>query len=78
MGFLGEIVGVVVAFMLVFGGLAFAGNEWEKSQMREACAVFEDESGRDTKFVEYTHWRFDCLTPTDGGEWISTFNLRDE
>lgn len=69
---------VVVFFMLLLVfGLAYLGNQWEKGQVRQACSVFSQESGRKVKFVEYTAWNRDCLTKLDSGKWISTFNLRD-
>jgi hypothetical protein len=47
---------------------------FEKSQVRKSCEVFSLVSGRETKYVEYTFWKFDCLTPQNGG-WISSYNL---
>jgi hypothetical protein len=41
-----------------------------------ACHSFAKQSNRTTKFVSYTYWHWDCLTPTSDGKWISVDNLR--
>lgn len=42
-----------------------------------ACSSFGEQSNREVKFVDYTYWSWDCLTPTTDGKWISTSRLRD-
>jgi len=65
------IITLAVVFLIFFGL-----NSWEKNLKRQSCLVFSKESGRQTKFVEYTRWTRDCLTPLDTGVWISTYNLQ--
>lgn len=72
----------IVAVSFVCVGLVFllkvGMNGFSKNQVRQACNVFSVESKRETKFVEYTYWNFDCLTPQSDGKWVSAFNLRGE
>ena len=67
---------VVFVLIVLVTVMYFGFNIWNRSQLRTSCAVFSKESGRETKFVDYTYWQRDCLTPQDNGKWISVFNLR--
>lgn len=42
-----------------------------------ACHSFGKQSDRTVRFVNYTYWKWDCLTPSSDGKWISTSMLRD-
>jgi len=44
---------------------------------RRACINFEKFSGRETEFVIYTGFSWDCLTPTADGKMISAGALRE-
>lgn len=70
--------------LLVFGGVAIfiasvvlTVNAIAFSQDRAACTGFATNTGRVTKFVSYTYWQWDCLTPSTDGHWISIDNLRE-
>jgi hypothetical protein len=68
-------VPIVVAFvsLLVFGII-----KGERHFGRIACHTFSAQTHRPTKFVIYTTFDGgDCLTPTAGGKWIPTSNLRE-
>lgn len=67
-----KILGVIIGVIIV---IALSINGFVKSQTKKSCEVFSQQSNRETKYVEYTFWRYDCLTPQDGG-WISAYNLR--
>lgn len=64
---------IVIAIFLVS---LISLNSWNKSQLKKSCNVFAEESNRETKYVEYTFWRYDCLTPQENEIWTSVFNLR--
>ena len=70
---------IVIAVIIIVGAIlccmCLGTNAFQKSQKKQACEVFERESNRETKFVEYTYWQRDCLTP-QGDVWISAYNLR--
>ena len=71
-----EAIIIVISFIIMVMFVMIVSNIWQKGQIEKACYVFSKESGRETKFVEYTFWTRDCLTPVEGGKWISAFNLR--
>lgn len=41
------------------------------------CRAFSQQTGRETKFVDYTFLTWDCITPSTDGKWISIDNLRE-
>jgi hypothetical protein len=73
MGFLLSIIGFVGIFFLAVVGV----NELNRGEMQATCSAFAQESGRQTKYAEYTYWSRDCLTKQEDGRWISTNNLRE-
>lgn len=44
---------------------------------RNTCASYQQQTGRDTRFVVYTWVSWECLTPAADGKWIPTSQLRD-
>ncbi len=64
---LGSIFVIFMIFALI---LSFA-----KSQTIKTCSVFQQQSGFNTKYVEYTYFNFDCLAEQTDGKWISTDNI---
>lgn len=42
-----------------------------------SCGIFAEQSGYDTKFVDYNFFQWDCLAHRDDGKWVSKDNLRD-
>jgi hypothetical protein len=62
------LIGAVMALVVVP-----IGKHYDKA----ACHTFGDRSNREVRFVTYTYWSWDCLTPTVDGKWISTSRLRD-
>lgn len=75
--FLEIVVAPLVVIMVFVGGITFGAIKWQHSMDQTACTVFADQSGRETKFVDYNWASWDCLTPQSDGKWISTSNLRD-
>lgn len=67
-----EFIIPVVVLIIVIVGLVSFGN----GQKRAGCDRFEQESGYETKYIEYTFWYTDCLAKLDSGKWVSAFNLR--
>lgn len=60
-----------VVAVMVIGALSFI-----KHQTRIQCEGFSQTANRETRYVEYSYWSFDCLTPDKGDKWISTEMLR--
>ncbi len=54
------------------------GRVVERHYAESACSSFSEQSGRETKFVDYTYFAWDCLTPGADGKWISVEQLRDD
>ena len=73
-GFMAASLGGIV---LAVGTLIVGGTELDRGFDHRACTAFSGASNRTTKFVEYTYWSWDCLTPTADGKWISTTLLRE-
>lgn len=69
------IFAVGLALTLIFFG-AWGLLSFSKSQMKQSCTAFQTTSGYETKYIEYTYFRFDCLAKQDNGKWISTESLR--
>ena len=42
---------------------------------RIACQQFATNANRETKFVRYNFWQWECLTPSPDGKWIPTSAL---
>ena len=66
-------VGVTVVCFLIFVVIRNITVHYD----RAACHSFSEQANRETKFVNYTYWAWDCLTPTADGKWISAENLRE-
>lgn len=75
---IGIFIALIFTIILITSPFVLFGNAWGKSQTSKSCDTFAIESDRETKYVEYTYWRYDCLTLTDSGNWISAYNLRDK
>lgn len=77
MGEWGLFIAGCVAAVAAFVGIALGANAWDRSNHEASCVAFSHETGRETRFVKYTTWSWDCLTPGSDGKWISVDNLRD-
>lgn len=69
--------GIILAVALIVGVVAVIGTRVQKHYDRAACHSFQQATGRETHFVAYTYWSWDCLTPGADGKLISTSALRD-
>lgn len=69
--------GIFIALVLFIGGLTTVGTRISKHYDEVNCHSFAKQANRETKFVTYSFWAWDCLTPTADGKWISTHNLRE-
>lgn len=67
----------IAAFAAVMFGIGVGVNTISRSQSESSCTAFASETHRETKFVNYTYWDYDCITPASDGKWISTKALRD-
>ena len=68
--------GVALFIATLIGGVIVGSTAYSKQQDRIACRVFSEQSSRETRFVIYNYWKWDCLTPSGDGKWISTTALR--
>jgi hypothetical protein len=64
------LVGFIVA--AVFGAMLISQH-----YDRVSCHTFAQNTRRETRFVHYTAYSWDCLTRTKGDKWIPTKNLRE-
>ena len=42
-----------------------------------SCRIFAEQSGYETKFVDYNFFEWDCLAHREDGKWVSRDSLRD-
>ena len=68
----GFAVVIATAVFLVMGVVISIGRHYD----RQSCHRFEQTTQRPTRFVIYTTFAWDCLTPSGNGKWIPTTNLR--
>lgn len=70
---------IFVAGLCFIGALGFAlvllVNPLQYRSDKINCYKFAQNSGRTVKFVKYSTWSWDCLTPTANGHWIPTSQL---
>ncbi len=71
--FIGIVVGAIITTTLLIVG----GYQGMKPLAVTQCSSFSQESGYETKFVEYHVLSFDCLAERTDGRWISTSKLRE-
>lgn len=77
MYFVSVIAAIFAAVSLFAGGLVTVGTRISKHYDHINCTQFGEQSKRQVRFVTYSFWAWDCLTPTADGKWISTKNLRE-
>lgn len=70
-------VGIILLVIVATAILTLAGNAGDRHLVRESCAAFGRESGREVRYVDYTFWTRDCLCQAKDGKWISTSLLRE-
>lgn len=71
------VTGVVAAVCVIALAVAVVANRISKHYDKAACHSYSTNTGRQVRFVTYTFWSWDCLTPAADGKWIPTSNLRD-
>lgn len=72
------------ALTLIFGGIALfivvgvlTTTPISRHYDHLNCRKFGQNTGRVVKFVNYSYWSWECLTPSRDGRWIPTSQLRD-
>jgi hypothetical protein len=63
---------VVICVLIVFG-CRMVDHHYQVS----VCNGFGQATGREIKFVDYTFWNYECLTPSKDGKWVTTDQLRE-
>lgn len=66
-------IGTIILMVAIFAGHRYVEHHYSKA----SCNAFGLTSGREVRFVDYTFWSWDCLTPASDGKWISIDNLRE-
>lgn len=68
-----EFLAFLGGFMLLFVGLVaaaiFGVTVLDRSQTSRACVAFEQQTGRETEFMSFTWWTYDCMVRTERG-WV--------
>jgi hypothetical protein len=65
------VVGLFAIVMFFWWGVGGGIRDYQHSQDQQACRVFQEETGHETRFVNYNFWTWDCLTPGFNGKWVS-------
>ncbi len=68
---------MVIGLIVLIFGIVLVVNRTTHHYDKINCHRFAVNTNRETKFVDYTFWRWDCLTPSGDGKWIPTDQLRD-
>jgi len=68
---------VALICVMLITAIAVPSIEISRGVDHRSCTAFGQAANREVKFVEYTYFSWDCLTPTVDGKWISTTRLRD-
>lgn len=71
------VAALLVAVVLVVGGIGLVARQVTHHYDASNCRRFGQETSREVRFVEYTFWSWDCLTPSGAGQWISIDALRE-
>jgi hypothetical protein len=69
----GMVVAVGALSLGIFGLIISVGRHYNRVE----CRTFAQTTNRETRFVLYSTFRWDCLTPDGNGKWIPTKNLRE-
>lgn len=69
---------VLLASLIFVATLVVGSVTVSRHYARVACNEFEIQASRETKFVNYHYFAWDCLTPTKNDKWIGTALLRDD
>lgn len=72
----GVLLGVLLVGAAATAAIVMAVVVFVAHLDRASCNAFADNSGRETRFVRYTYWTWDCLTPQADGRWIPVDALR--
>ncbi len=72
-GVLFTVVALVALFLVVGMPVRYIQHHFDA----KSCVVFAEQSGYDTKFVDYNFLQWDCLAHRDDGKWVSRDSLRD-
>lgn len=69
-------LGILAVFALT-AAIVFGSMLGSRHFARVSCRNFAATTERQTKFIFYNSFSWDCLTPTANGKWIPTSNLRE-
>lgn len=71
-----ELIGLIATVILVVT-LGIPARQIGHHYSVNNCRIFQDETGYETKFVDYHFFKWDCLAQTKTGKWVSKDNLRE-
>jgi hypothetical protein len=71
------IVFIGLVFIVLLGSIFTGANAVTKHFTKVNCVAFSRETGRETRYAEYTYWSFDCLAKTNDGKWLPKDQLRE-
>ena len=67
------ISGIIALIFVIMAPMITIGRHYNRVE----CQNFSKNSNREVRFVIYSTFSWDCITPTENGKWISTDNLRE-
>jgi hypothetical protein len=68
-----SIVGGGLALIAIVVGVRMVDHHYQVS----TCEGFGTATTRTVKFVDYSFWKYECLTPSKDGKWVTTDQLRE-
>lgn len=73
----GVVLGILAAAVAFFCSLAFGSNAVGKHFTKVNCVAFQQQTGRETRYAEYTYWSYDCLVKTSDDKWLPRDQIRE-
>jgi hypothetical protein len=66
------ILSAILGGIVLIASVILPVNAIARHMSAEDCSNWSTANGRPTKFVSYTWWDYDCVTPDGHGHWIPT------
>lgn len=71
-------IGAMLLFLFVLvGGIFLVSRQVSHHIDHTNCVAYAQRTGRETRFVDYSFFKWDCLTPSQDGKWLPTDQLRE-
>lgn len=63
-------------FAVIIAVIAWSIPALDAPYQHRQCNRFEREAGRDTKFVQFSHWTYTCFVKVNGNKYVTIDQFR--